>query len=145
MADGNLAPSERIIITYVAFLCSRLLDIRTEAKVSPEKHRLKLMISSCRGLISIKEGRLFLSVLDEDSDQYISNGYSLLLPSDSCALSTCRLVQGIEKLALLTARKMVGFQPEILFLSVPQSLKFHGRLNRTTTEPSVSNNQAVFD
>lgn len=36
MADGNLAPSERIIITYVAFLCSRLLDIRTEAKVSPE-------------------------------------------------------------------------------------------------------------
>lgn len=39
MTDGNLAPNERIVITYVAFLCSRLLDIKTEAKVSGN-HRL---------------------------------------------------------------------------------------------------------
>ncbi|GAQ78615.1 Microtubule-associated protein [Klebsormidium nitens] len=39
MTDGNLAPNERIVITYVAFLCSRLLDIKTEAKAATQLQR----------------------------------------------------------------------------------------------------------
>ena len=45
MADGNLAPNERIVITYVAFLCSRLLDIKTEAKVSGRNRNVAKLLN----------------------------------------------------------------------------------------------------